>query len=264
MSKDILFIYLLLFLVPYTCHKLFIDKMTHRNYFIITLFAILLISCERKINMSSFYFPLAELQEGLVYTYSSVNMKELDDEVWFYKSIATPKDTILAGQAYSMDGRVEQLVVERRVDLGVIQDSLILYHTGPDSLDIPVSCTVGPGSVFPFYQNKADTLEYKVAWTDPADSLSYILRRRKAFSHDTTFLFDGRELPAVSFWTNEAVETFRKDIGTTESAWNGEEIYAQGVGLVYYRKEISPDFVKAYQLSHRTDMSSFLNSTTKF
>ena len=214
--------------------------------------------------MSSYYFPITELEDGLVYTYRSVNMKELDDEVWFYKSIITPQDTFLAGQAYSADGRVEQLVVERKVDLGIIQDSLILYHTGPDSLDIPVKCTVGPGSVFPFYQNAEDTLQYKVTWTDPTDTLSYILEKRKAFSHDTTFLFEGKDLPAVSFWTYEAVETFRKDLGMTESAWVGEEIYAQGVGLVYYRKEISPDFLKAYQLSHRSDMSSFLNSTTKF
>ena len=241
-----------------------LDKLTSTGLFIITIFSLGLISCDRPDAMSDYYFPISELQDGLVYQYESVNQPDLPKENWFYKTLVSDQDTFLAGQFYSPSGRVQQLVIERQTDLGILQDSLILFQRGADSLDIPIPATVAPSAVFPYYKNPNEELKYKIVWTDAADSLQYTLERRRRYTRDTVWLFDAKELPAVVFDLEEELETFREDMGATESAWSGMEVYAKGIGLVYYTKEISPEYTKAYRLKNRYAMDFFLEEITKY
>jgi hypothetical protein len=243
---------------------LLLDKLTSKGLFIITIFSFGLISCERPDAMSDYYFPISELEDGLVYQYESVNQPDLPKENWFYKTLVSDRDTFLAGQFYSPSGRVQQLIVERQTDLGIVQDSLILFQEGPDSTDIPVPATVAPSAVFPYYKNTDEDLIYKIVWTDPADSLQYTLKRKKRYIRDTVWVMDAEELPAVVFSLQEELETFRADMGATESTWSGMEIYARGIGLVYYTKEISPEYTKAYRLKNRYAMDFFLEELTKY
>jgi hypothetical protein len=60
---------------------------------------------------------------------------------------------------------------------------------------------------------------------------------------------DGKSIPAVRFTTEDTFET-EKD-GWTSSAWTGEEIYAKGIGLVYYRRKFSPQLSIEFELESR-------------
>lgn len=243
---------------------LFLDKMTSNWLLVITIMTLSLVSCQVEDDMSSYYFPLQDLEEGLVYNYVSSEDNALEDENWFYKSLLNATDTVLIGQFYGISGRIEQLIIEKTVSSGVFQDSLILYVPGPDSTDIGISTQLGPASVFPFFRSTKDTLRYKVIWTDPSDSLQYTLIKKKVFERDTTYTFEQQSRKALHFKTFVSVETFRDDMGMTQSEWKGEEVFAQGIGLVYYSQSISPEFTKAYRLEKRYAMDDFLERLTKF
>ncbi|MFZ1561631.1 MAG: hypothetical protein WAT37_16975 [Saprospiraceae bacterium] len=74
-------------------------------------------------------------------------------------------------------------------------------------------------------------------WNQPLDSLHIVLQRRRRFVGDITWEMDGKSIPAIRFRTEDTFETERD--GWTSSTWSGEEIYARGIGLVYYRRKIS-------------------------
>jgi len=220
-------------------------------------------SCSKSEDLSGYYFPFDNLKNGLIYQYSSVNHPELEDEFWYYSSTVDSGHKILKGVLYNSFGLPTQRVLEKEVRLGILQDSLILYRQH-DSLSKVIVISPGPASVFPYYRNPNDSLIYKVGWTDPSDSLEYTLIRTKVFEADTVWSFQDKNFAAVIFSLEESLETFRSDIGMTNSAWSGREIYARGLGLVYYQKDIGPEFTKSYRLEDRYDLEQFQKSITKF
>lgn len=220
-------------------------------------------SCSKSEDLSGFYFPIRSLQSGLVYHYKPVDQPQLSDEYWYYQTEKQHEDLLLKGTLYSSDGSVQQRISERVVSLGVIQDSLVLYNSTDSSFQA-VSAQPGPSSVFPFYKDANDTLIYKLRWLDPADSLEYILVRKKLYSGDTTWSWKGQNLDAVVFKLDESLETFREDLGMTNSGWSGKEVYAKGLGLVYFEKNISPEFTRSYRLYDRYDLEQFKKNITRF
>ena len=79
------------------------------------------------------------------------------------------------------------------------------------------------------------------------DSVRVLLTKQRLMEGPVDFVFQGDPMPAIRVRTTEKLETETE--GFTETKWSGVEIFAQGLGLVYYKKIISKQFVLEYSLA---------------
>lgn len=231
----------------------FLAKLTDSALLLTVSVVLCCSSCQKRTEMEAYYFPLDVLEEGQVYTYESLSEPKMLDDIWYYKTLQRDGEIYLAGQSYDENWRVSQLVVEKRIDLGMITDSVTLFSPDSSGRDLAIQVKVTNRATYPFYRDRSDTLLYRIQWTEPGTGLEYTLDRQRVYEKDTVVSFDGKELAAVSFVLEEELETFYEHDGATRSGWGGQEIYAQGIGLFYYRKEIGEGFTREYRLKSIED-----------
>lgn len=197
------------------------------------------------VDLSDYYLPAGEIgSQGTVYTYRNVNDTSAAPEVWMHRSIGEGR---IESINYNPAGEMVQKQHERIVNNGIITDSLTLY--GRDSMGVEQAIEVKVLSPhrFPFQPGDTSTVWLsKMEWWQPADSLHVVLERRRVFQAYTTWKSGNKSLLAVRFRTADTFETELD--GWTSSSWTGEEIYAKGIGLVYYKREVSKDFVLEFAL----------------
>ena len=214
-------------------------------------FLIILPSCRENAadpnDISSYYLPWQSFPpEGMTYRYKSLVDTTLEEEVWDH--ISTPEGLITSIN-YDYQQQVVQKQHERVLADRVVIDSLYLYYPS-DSIMEEAKAKVHTGNRFPF--NVTDTSQTwltHLEWWQPGDSLHIVLERRRQFISDTTWTFDGKTIPALRFKTHDKFET--ESVGWTESEWYGEEVYAKGIGLIYYRRNISKEMKIEFALSSR-------------
>jgi len=99
---------------------------------------------------------------------------------------------------------------------------------------------------------------YQIEYREPSDdSVRIILTRERRFVREQKYTHQGKEYPALRFTVDETLETETE--GFTESVWQTTEIYALGLGLVYYRKPINSQFVLEYRLGDIMPYNDFLS-----
>jgi hypothetical protein len=59
-------------------------------------------------------------------------------------------------------------------------------------------------------------------------------------------------MPAIFFKVKEKIEN--ENEGVTGQLFEGMEIYAKGIGLVYYEKKVSKEAIMAYRFVRGTNM----------
>lgn len=228
-------------------------------------------------DIRNFYFPLQELKEGLVYEYSPVKIDSLTPKYWYYRSFISPEGAFLTGTYYEYDFTPLQLVKEKMVSNGMIQDTLFLYEYNfseaaidsladdqkdaffiyqPDSSTqvARVNVEILSGTLFPFQVRKeGGVFLYKVKWRPASQPQTEVtLGKTRRYLGDTTFTFQGKKYDCVRFELNELFQ--QDEEGVLEQEFAGVEWYAQKLGLVYFRKNITEDFVIEYQLKDRYPM----------
>ena len=205
-------------------------------------------------NIEDFYYPLDELKDGLVYEYAHPSFDSVAHFFNYYKTIEADGKVLFLGMQYNYLAEPQQLTVEEKVSNGMLlkESSLYQYDSTGRQFTIPVKVEVG--SVFPFeVRDSGGIFVYNVIWHNPVDSSKFIrLIRNRRYTGDTTFVFEGQSHPAVKFNVREHVESF--DDGFLEHEFNTLEIYAKGIGLVYYRKDITDDLTITYALKERFSM----------
>ena len=236
----------------------FLDKLTAPALISVVCSCLVMGSCQERPDMASYYFPISELSDGLVYRYEAIGELPLPDENWYYKTFVRGSDRYLVGQAYDIEGRVSQLVMEKETDLGMITDSILLFFPDSSDKDIPVSVKINKKAVFPFYYNSDELLEYEIVWIGPSDSLQYTLSRTRQYAGDTSVSFQGKMHRGVIYSLEETLETFWTHDGATNTEWGGIEVYLEDIGLYYYRKDVSKNLVKEYRLAERMTMDAFI------
>lgn len=211
---------------------------------------IIVVSCrepkERDIeDLSAYYLPHAALDDrGLVYSYRNLVDPSFGPEVWQHSKTSEGHITSIN---YDQSQQVVQKQYERVVSNGVLIDSLVLYAS--DTLGRTISYPVRVISPHRFPFQVADTAQVwlsKFEWWQPGDLLHVVLQRRRQFEKDTVWSWQGKEVPAVKFSTTDILET--EEVGWTTSEWKGTEIYGRGVGLIYYRRDISESMRLEYEL----------------
>lgn len=229
-------------------------------------------------DIRSYYFPLQDLEEGVVYEYRSVNNDSLTPKYWYYRSFIGENGVFLTSTYYEYDLIPLQFSREEMVRNGMIQDTLylleynfseaaidsvlegaertsILVHRPDSSGQIArVNVDILSGTLFPFeVRPEGGVFLYKVRWRPASQPEAIVtLGKTRHYAGDTTFTFQGREYDCVRF---EVDELFQQDQeGVLEQEYSGVEWYAKNLGLVYYRKNITEDFVIEYQLHDRYPM----------
>lgn len=209
-------------------------------------------------DIRGYYYPLNELQDGLVYEYREVNNPGLGSSYWYMRSIIQGQERYLSSTYYEQDLLPVQQMRERMVSNGMLLEDLYLYSR--DTLEggrqPRSSAEIVAQATFPFQVRQSGGIFlYHVQWRDPSDTSAwYTVVKNRYFEGDTTFTFKGKSYPAVKFAVKEHYELDQQ--GVLETTYQGWEVYAKGLGLVHYRKEIKDEMVLEYRLEDRFAMTT--------
>jgi hypothetical protein len=207
-------------------------------------------------DVRNYYFPIRELQDGLVYEYQPVGNEGLTPVYWYYRSFLSKDSVLLTGTYYEYELLPLQLVKEKLVGNGVLLQELLMYPVDSMGEQQTIKAGIIAGNVFPFEVRDSNKVYlYKVKLEFPGmPGASTTLIKNRRYVGDTTFVWQGKTLPAIKFSVREMVEDLDPNDGVVEPEYRGEEIYAEGLGLVYYKKIIYENLFIAYQLERRYPM----------
>jgi hypothetical protein len=209
---------------------------------ILSVVVLVLISnkmCQKdKRNIKEFYFPTNDLLTGKVYEYRSLDGDSLKVEYWYYRAFDRDSGTFLSATSYNRIFQIEQIVREKIVDNGSLARDLFLYETNAENgVQTRIQANIEVPNVFPFeVKDTTGVFLYKLNYKLPQDSSNRVfLIRNRIFSGDAeSFDFKGKKYPTIRFKLKEVFGS--EGEGTAEGSAQGEEIYAQGIGLVQFKK----------------------------
>ncbi len=221
------------------------------------LLALLLSSCTRtgQRDIRNYYFPLKTLTEGQVYEYRAEGNDLLPPQYRYFRSIFQDTAVVLTETLYSPNFMPELLANYRMVENGIKAEGLYLFY--PDSTDkrIQVEAELVQRDVFPFRVEEGGGIYlYHARWIDPSDpDRQTAIIRNRYYAGDTTVTVLGEDRAGVIFQLRELLQD--DQAGLFEQEYTGLEIYAKGVGLVYYRKDLTDELRLAYRLTDRYPMA---------
>jgi hypothetical protein len=207
-------------------------------------------------DIRNYYFPLKSLESGLVYEYEPIENTPSGTVYWYYRSIFQDGKVNLTGTYYENELIPLQLNNEEMTEAGMVLKDLYLYEK--DSLNseqqIQIPVEVIQDDVFPFkVRPQGGIFLYDIKWTSPLDpGATMELIKNRYYSGDTTFVFQEKTYDAIVFELKELV-SYDKE-GVLEQQYEGKEIYAKGLGLVYYSKKVTEALHLQYRLKDRYPM----------
>ena len=221
-----------------------------RPLFIFAISALTLIfySCENPDpnDLHDYYFPYESYSNGIVLEFRPDKIPQLGNEYWYVKSFTDSGRQFLLTQIFDDKLRFQQYIREEYVSNGVLVRELRMLRRTADSSAI-LNIDINQNGVFPLYfKDSLTRYIYDISWYDPADSLDYRLIRNRRITHREERMFLGKLRPSWHASTIEELETTGE--GSTVSSWKGEEWYAKDIGLVYFSKQITPEFERSYYL----------------
>ncbi len=215
-----------------------------------------------------FYFDALTLGgSGKVFIYEPVNDPLHPVEFWHRRFSGDYRSNHIYSRLFSPDGSVLQSITESIDQNGA---TLIQLELAYPADDVPQTSEDENESIrrLPAKINEATTFlfgppdstmiaKYQIEYREPGpDSVRVILTRARHFVKEELYHYQGKDYPALRFAVDESLETETE--GFTESQWEATEIYALGLGLVYYKKPISDEFVLEYRLKDIRDYDDFL------
>lgn len=206
-------------------------------------------------DIRDYYFPLKQLTNGLVYEYRPLGQDSLSPAYWYYRSFIQDEGIYLTGTYYEYDLNPLQLVREELVSNGMLLQDLFLYFPDSSGRQQRLAAEVLAGNAFPFsVSDSSGIFLYKVRLEFPneIDRTTTLIKNRR-YLGDTTYTYQNETYKAVRFEVRELVEDNSATEGSIEPRFDGEEIYAKGLGLVYYRKNLGGQNI-VYTLSDRYPM----------
>ena len=215
-------------------------------------------------DIRDYYFPLRKLTEGQVYEYRPVGPDSLSPAYWYYRSFLQDEGIYLTGTYYEYELTPLQLVREELVSNGMLLQDLFLYVPDTSGRRQRIEAEVLVGNVFPFsVSNSSGVFLYKVRFDFPNEtgSTTTLIKNRR-YLGDTTYTINGKAYDAVRFEVRELIEDVSAAEGAIEPRFDGEEIYAKGIGLVYYRKTLGGQSI-AYELADRYPMEQLEQKAAK-
>ncbi len=234
----------------------FLLKLTYRILIIGLIFTCLQCKSDQKNpSLKEFYFPITELEEGLVYEFTSMNSNGGSD-YWFMKSFDLDTAVYLTAQIYNSDFEVQQFSREEIVQNGALQLDNYIYEVDSLGKKSRIDGQILSGNAFPFVEDSTTIFLMKIKWVynvEPESSITLI--RNRQYQGRTSYSYKGSDKAAIKVSLNELLNS--SENGDLEVQYLGEEIYAKDIGLVYFRKRLNEDFEIEYQLKDRYSMEVF-------
>ncbi len=210
--------------------------------------------CSKERDIRAYYFPLKDLEDGVVYEYQPVDNDTLPPIYWYYRSFIYPDSVFLTGTRYSRELLPEQFTREEVVANGMLTVDSYVYELDSLGKQHQVPMEIVAGSSYPFEVMEGGGLFlHHLKWASQVDPVvSYEVVKNRRFGGDTTFVWQGRQRDAVYLTLREAIDQRAEGVLSLES--EGEEVYVREVGLVYFEKRFSEGFQVAYRLVDRYPM----------
>lgn len=214
-------------------------------------------------DVRNYYFPVRDLAErGLVYVYDNTGTLPGPPQEFSYY-LGVDVDTALHLAITHYDGAFEPRQQNReqvRNDGAYLEEMLLL---APDSAgrSIPVMADVLFPRTFPFYLDPAvpEAMGYRISFEPPSKAgTTNFVSLNRTFRGDTTVQVLGGRYDALVF--DLAGEVSQRDpaAGDISPQFTGYEIYAKGIGLVEYRRDLSVGASLGGKLSRRVGMDDWL------
>jgi hypothetical protein len=218
-------------------------------------------SCENNPtrDIRDYYFPLKALTEGLVYEYQDLSDPSLAPDYWYYRTIPTDSAYYFTKAYYRPDFLPGSLYREEMVGNGILLRDLFLFETDSTGQQQRAVAEVLSANTFPFKvkEDGSELFIYQARFqlpSQPNGSTTILINRQ--FQGDTTYTYEGQEYPAIHFSLSGTVDQRDSIIGDIEPRFTGREIYADGLGLVYYARDYGQDAPAFnYQLVKRFPMT---------
>lgn len=234
----------------------------HNSFLLAATYCLIILSAcssDLPLDIKEYYYPVDQLQDGLVYQYISTNNGQDGlDHYWFFKAHDVDQAKHLTGQFYNHNRQTLQFFRQKITPSGALLDEYRLYTEDSIAQTIPVEVLYN--NVYPFAI--ADTTAvylYKLKFTNPQDSSINTITRNRRFGGETEWTFNEKTYPAIRM---EILEQISNDLdGVLSIDLKGYEIYAKGIGLVYTER-ISRDGSSHMidRLVDRVTMESFVES----
>jgi hypothetical protein len=210
-------------------------------------------------DIRAYYYPLEKLTAGEVYVYASVGNLGADTIYWYHRSFLKGANKIFSSTFYENDLAPLQHVQEEIVSNGLLTKNYYIYDL-PDAAkgykQQRTSAEIIAGNSFPFeVRDSLGIFLYHIHWTTREKEVTrYRVIKNRRFFGDTVFVRNKKEIPAILFKVREKIEVEKE--GMIGQLFEGMEIYAKGIGLVYYEKKMSPQDKIAYRFVKNMNMES--------
>lgn len=208
-------------------------------------------------DIRDYYYPLRALEEGVVYEYRSPAIDSLTPAYWYHRSFIQDNGVYLTSTYYEHELEPLQLVKEEVVSNGMLVKDVYLYEPSDNTgRQERIKVSVLQGAAFPFaVSDSSGVFLYKVRWAPPQDSgATYTVIKNRRYTGDTLVNVMGEEREAVVFQVKELLEYDKN--GVFEKQYDGQEVYAKGLGLVYYSKTVDDQMSWDYALVNHYPMDT--------
>jgi hypothetical protein len=231
-----------------------------------SLLVLLLSACNGPRDVRDYYFPVRDLDNnGLVYAYENTGtLPGPDTEYSYYLGVDVDTALYLSVTHYDPALQPRQQSREEIRNDGVYLREVTLLRTDSSGIATPIPTTLLYNKVFPFYLEDASVTPYgyRMSFNDPEQPgvTNYVTLNRR-YLRDTTFVLQEKEYPALLFSLEGEVSLRDPEEGDISPQFRGYEIYAEGIGLVAYRRELGADGAAlGGRLLERVGMQEFLDA----
>ncbi|HLP93467.1 MAG TPA: hypothetical protein VK168_05495 [Saprospiraceae bacterium] len=202
-----------------------------------------------KRDIGAFYFPVKDLKGGKVYEYVVSQNDSVMPEYWFYRTFVRDSGLFLVGTYYDHRFQIGQIIREKITKSGALAKECHLYEADPDPEveggQIHTRTIIDLPNKFPYsVTDSSAAFVFKLQFHPPDDpeSTIFVERKRRFLGDAPDFEYDGKKYPCVRFGLEETIGNEKAGIEPVKS--QGEEWYAKGLGLVYYRKSYGTEAFK--------------------
>ncbi|THH39396.1 hypothetical protein [Neolewinella litorea] len=219
----------------------------------------LLFACSSEPDIRAYYYPVRELTDGLVYQYRNTgDVNQEAYEYWYYLGLDRDTALYLSATRYANGITPVQVSTERVRNDGAYLEQLALYPPSPDGQRQRVETEVLYDRIFPFYPTDGQASGYRVRFKVPGNSdAQNFVSLNRYYRGDTILKVLGEEREAVVFDLQGEVSQRDAQLGDISPTFTGYEIYAKGLGLVEYHRDLGAGGAAGARLVRRMPMSEF-------
>ena len=209
-------------------------------------------------DIKAYYYPALDLQSGQVYAYDlTVNGSTIQD-YWYFRSFVRDTGVFLASTNYDNQFNINQISRELIGKTGAVARNYFVYEQDSATQKaIQTEAVLQSPDIFPFRVKDSlgvflFSLNYRP--TSQKNAKIYLIRNRYYLGDGPDFELNGKKYPCIRMGTREAIGN--ENEGASEIEGKGEEWYAKGIGLVYFKKTYGDKgaLVREYRLKERFDM----------